>query len=66
MFGLQWIDRKNIAINSNTTPISDRFTCQKEVGFVILFASFLPFSDLYALYKRIPIMKSIILNNGWA
>lgn len=66
MFGLQWIDRKYIAINSNTTPISDRFTCQKEVEFVILSAIFLPFSDLNTLYKRIPIMKSIILNNGWA
>lgn len=40
MFGLQWIDRKYIAINSNTTPISDRFTCQKEVEFVILSAIF--------------------------
>ena len=54
MFGLQWIDKKYIAINSNTTPISDRFTCQKEVEFVILSAIFLPFSDLYTLYKRIP------------
>ena len=42
MFGLQWIDRKYIAINSNTTPISDRFTCQKEVGLIILSISFLP------------------------
>ena len=49
MFGLQWIDRKYIAINSNTTPISDRFTCQKEVEFVILSAIFLPFSDLNTL-----------------
>ena len=64
MFGLQWIDRKYIAINSNTTPISDRLTCHKEVGLIILSISFLPFSALHTLYKRIPIMKSIILNSG--